>query len=93
MKNSYQLYPKLRIDGAPRIIEEIYIAPLGHLMVKFFNEEKKTSHTYNLGLWEDVLLPVMENKMDIHTKDSDTNSDKHNEIYKHNYGGDDTRKL
>ena len=41
MKNSYQLYPKLRIDGAPRIIEEIYIAPLGHLMVKFFNEEKK----------------------------------------------------
>ena len=73
MKNSYQLYPKLRIDGAPRIIEEIYIAPLGHLMVKFFNEEKKTSHTYNLGLCEDVLLPVMENKMDIHIKDSDKN--------------------
>jgi len=65
MKNSYQSYPKIRIEGRVRTIEEIYIAPLGHLMIKFYDEDKKTYHTSNLGLWENVLLPTIENKMDV----------------------------
>ncbi len=69
MKNSYQLYPKLKINGEWRIIEEIYIAPLGHLMIKFYDEERKTFHTTNVGLWEEVLVPMMENKMDVSIKD------------------------
>lgn len=65
MKNSYQSYPNLNVDGKKRTLEEIYIAPLGHLMVRFFDETNKTTHTYNLGLWEDVLFPIMENQMDV----------------------------
>ena len=42
MKNSYQLYPEVIINGNLRIIDEIYIAPLGHLMIKFYDEERKT---------------------------------------------------
>ncbi len=69
MNNSYQLYPKLEINGELRSIEEIYIAPLGHLMIKLYDEERKTFHTTNLGLWEDVLVPIIENKMDVVIKD------------------------
>ena len=72
MKNSYQLYPEVIINGNLRIIDEIYIAPLGHLMIKFYDEERKTYNTYNLGLWKDVLLPVMENKMDVFIKDEES---------------------
>jgi len=72
MKNSYQLYPEVRINGNLRIIDEIYIAPLGHLMIKFYDEERKTYNTSNLGLWEDVLLPIMENKMDVFIKEEDS---------------------
>jgi len=71
MKNSYQSYPQIRINGNLRIIEEIYISPLGHLMVKFYDEKKKMFNTFNLGLWEDVLKPIMENKMDVFIKDED----------------------
>ena len=63
------------------LMEEIYIAPLGHLMIKFYDEDKRTFHTFNVGLWKDVLLPIMEKKIDVFIKDEDKLRDKKIKIY------------
>ncbi len=63
MKNSYQLYPEVRINGNLRIVDEIYIAPLGHLMIKFYKPLNKTWSVYNIGKWEEELLPHIQDKI------------------------------
>ena len=62
-QNSYKSLPKLNIEGEDVILEEIYIAPLGHLMIKFYKERNKTWTTYNLGEWKEVILPLIEEKI------------------------------
>ena len=61
--NSYKSFPKLNIKGEDVILEEIYIAPLGHLMIKFYKESNKTWNTYNVGKWKEVILPLIEKKI------------------------------
>ncbi len=62
-QNSYKSFPKLNIKGEDVILEEIYIAPLGHLMIKFYKESNKTWNTYNVGKWKEVILPLIEKKI------------------------------
>jgi hypothetical protein len=61
--HSYKSFPKLNIEGEDVILEEIYIAPLGHLMIKFYKESNKTWNTYNVGKWKEVILPLIEEKI------------------------------
>ena len=62
-QNSYKSLPKLNIMGEDVILEEIYVAPLGHLMIKFYKESNKTWSTYNLGEWKEVILPLIKEKI------------------------------
>jgi len=61
--HSYKSFPKLNITGEDVVIEEIYIAPLGHLMIKFYKESNKSWNTYNVGKWTEVILPLIEEKI------------------------------
>jgi len=62
-QNNYKSFPSLKLKGENVIIEEIYIAPLGHLMIKFYKENNKTWNTYNVGRWKEVILPLIEEKI------------------------------
>jgi len=63
IQNSYKSFPTLNINGEEAVIDEIYIAPLGHLMIKFYLEKNKTWTTYNVGRWKEVILPLIEEKI------------------------------
>ena len=63
-QSNYKSFPPLHLNGEDVIIEEIYIAPLGHLMIKFYKENNKTWNTYNVGRWEEIILPLIEEKIE-----------------------------
>lgn len=62
-QNNYKSFPTINVEGEDVVIEEIYISPLGHLMIKFYKEKNKTWNTYNLGRWKEVILPLIEEKI------------------------------
>lgn len=61
--NSHKLFPQLILKDEEHILEEIYVSPLGHLMVKFYRPLNKTWSVYNIGKWENELLPLIKNKI------------------------------
>lgn len=62
-QSNYKSFPTLNINGEEVLIDEIYIAPLGQLMIKFYREKNKTWITYNVGRWKEVILPLIEEKI------------------------------
>ncbi len=60
----YKSHPEIQINDEEATLDEIYVSPLGHLMVKVFFPKKKVWSTYNIGKWENIILPQMEEKID-----------------------------
>ena len=58
---SYKHLPKFTIEEKEALLEEIYISPLGHLMVKFYLPTSKIWRTFNIGKWEDIIIPHLSN--------------------------------
>lgn len=59
-KHSYKSFPQVCIEEEDALLEEIYVSPLGHLMVKFYLPTTKIWRTFNIGKWGDVLGPHLE---------------------------------
>ncbi len=60
----YKSHPPIKINNKDANLDEIYVSPLGHLMIKVFFPEKKIWNTYNIGKWEKVILPLIKEKKD-----------------------------
>ena len=58
----YKYHPSIKINDKNATLDEIYVSPLGHLMVKVYLPEKKIWNTYNVGKWEKVILPLIKEK-------------------------------
>ena len=58
----YKATPPVKINDKDAIVDEIYIAPLGHLMVKLYFPDKKVWTTYNIGEWKNIILPHIKEK-------------------------------
>ena len=56
-KDGYKGYPKFNIGEREGILEEIYVSPLDHIMVKFYYPHNKTWTTINIGKLEEIILP------------------------------------
>ena len=60
--NGYKSHPTININDKKALVDEIYVSPLGHLMVKVFFPERKIWSTYNIGKWEEIILPMIKEK-------------------------------
>ena len=60
--SGYKSYPPININDKEAILDEIYVSPLGHLMVKVFFPERKIWTTYNIGKWEEIIMPKIKEK-------------------------------
>lgn len=60
----FPLEVKIEGDKTPgkKVIKDIYITELGHLMISVFNEEKKTSINYRCGDLREILPQRIEIK-------------------------------
>jgi hypothetical protein len=60
--SGYKSHPPININDKEAILDEIYVSPLGHLMVKVFFPERKVWTTYNIGKWREIIMPKIKEK-------------------------------
>ena len=60
--SGYKSNPPIKINDKNATLDEIYVSPLGHLMVKVYFPSTRIWNTYNVGEWSDIILPLIKEK-------------------------------